>query len=145
MKKSLLFTLAFLFLSCSDSDTDSDDDLLNKNAELLVGKWAYSSSRINGVINNQFKHSGEACPGFKPDYIQFTENGRYIQFAFLNCEEEFVVDKLYQLKGDTIYITNEETGNKVFNSTILEVTQSTLILRTEIPDIVLEEGFKKIE
>lgn len=144
MKKILLLSLTLIFFSCGSSDNDSEIVIKNDNSELIIGKWAYASRRINNSIVEVI-NTGEGCPDFKPDYIQFTENGRYIQFAFSECKEEFVTTLLYIVEGENIIVSIESTNEEAFVSEILEVSKSTLILRTISGDIVLEEGFTKIE
>ncbi|WP_198146881.1 lipocalin family protein [Maribacter thermophilus] len=144
MKKNLLLILILSFFSCNSSDENSDSQMVNENSELLIGKWAYVSVKRNGSIID-FVHSGEGCSDFKPDYIEFTENGRYIQFAFLNCQEEFSTNLLYKLVDNAIIVSYESTNEEAFTSEIIEISSSTLILRTISNDIVLEEGFSKIE
>ncbi|MGP1991225.1 hypothetical protein D9V96_005015 [Zobellia laminariae] len=145
MKKFFLLTLTIFFSSCSNSDDENSSEATKNYSNLLLGKWAYVSYRTNGGSSNQFIHSGEGCSDFQPDYIEFTKEGRYIQFGFLNCEEDFVVNKLYKVNDMEINVTEEGTDEKAFDSIILELSENTLILRSEVPNIVLEESFKKIE
>ncbi|WP_289038716.1 lipocalin family protein [uncultured Zobellia sp.] len=145
MNRFLLLTLVTFLFSCSNSSEENSSTASNNYSELLVGKWTYVSYRTNGGSTNPFVHSGEDCSNFQPDYIEFTKEGRYIQFAYLNCEEDFVVDKLYKLNEVDITVTDEKTGDKAFDSKILEISENTLILRTEVPNIILEESFKKIK
>ncbi|QCX01342.1 lipocalin family protein [Aggregatimonas sangjinii] len=112
--------------------------------QLLLGKWKYITRTVNRSIVKVI-HSGDGCPDFKPDYIEFTTNKRYIQFAFLDCQEELNTHFLYKLEGKKIMVSYEDTNEAAFDSEIIYINAKTLILRTRSGDIVLEEGFSKID
>ena len=130
--KSLLFLFILLMLfSCSDSEDTNKEASTKSEIEIskLVGKWYYDYYTINGErFELDEKAGNDNCPSLQKFYIEFTDDGSFIQFFVQHCNPDSETSE-YTIDKNRIFLSSD--GNVYSTITITKLNENELVFEAE--------------